>query len=144
LHLTRHPIDFIKSGRNRKWYEGGTHDLGRITLKDQPKWNSLSLNQKIGWLWYETNRFILEQTQDLSSIRYHFIPSEKLNIEGLKKVFAFLDLDTSKSSSSWFKKATNKQKNWLDISEDEILEDLKKSFFYSELHKMAEKFGYYL
>lgn len=144
LHLTRHPIDFIKSGRNRKWYEGGSHDLGRITYKDKTKWDTLNLNQKIGWLWYETNRFIIEHTQDLSPKRYCLISSEDLDEKGVNKAFTFLELDVSKISSGWFKETTNEQENWLALSKEEIYEDLKKSFFYSELHKMAGNFGYKL
>lgn len=142
LHLTRHPIDFIRSGRNRDWYQGGSHDLGRIVMGEQEIWESLNLNQKIGWLWIETNRFIMEHTQHLPEDRIMRVASEDLNFDKMKEVIAFLGLDVDRVSNSWFGKATNIQQDHLNISNEEIKADLKTSFFYKEIKELAEVFGY--
>ena len=142
VHLTRNPIDFIKSGRNRSWYEGSSHDLGRIKMDDTSFWNSLNLNQKIGWLWLETNSFIMREAKALSSDRFYTVASEDLTSDKVRELIAFLELDRSKISKKWFNKSTNQQSNSLNIKSDEIIKDLKAANFFDEIRNMSSLLGY--
>jgi len=60
IHLIRNPINFIKSGIARDWYTGkNPHDEGHIILNDNPEiWEKYSQEEKIAWMWNETNQFI--------------------------------------------------------------------------------------
>lgn len=64
VFLYRHPGEFVRSGIRRGWYSGQhSHDLGRIVPTKKSiyytKWQTFTKIQKISWLWYETNKFIL-------------------------------------------------------------------------------------
>ena len=144
VHLTRHPLDFIKSGRNRNWYEGNSHDLGRIEMSDKELWSSLTLNQKIGWLWLETNQFILTHTKNLSPERIFTIQSEKLEEEQTRKLYIFLKLDEHKLDSKWFGKKINIQENNASLDSEEILKELERAPFIKELKVMCTTLGYSL
>lgn len=142
LHLTRDPIDFIISGRNRDWYKGNSHDLGRISMMDKKEWEKLSLNQKIGWLWKETNKFILESTKGLPSDRYMCIASEDLNEHSLKEVMKFLELQPNTINKSKLGTITNSQKDSIKLNRENIIEELEGASFYEEFKKTANQFGY--
>jgi len=142
LHITRNPIDFIRSGRNRKWYQGDGHDLGRITYPDKSIWEELSVTQKIAWLWLETNKFIIQHSDDLRSERYLCVASEKLDEVEMSNVFEFLKLPSIKITKKWYKTATNIQENNLNIVRNDIKKELKDCFFYADLKEMADRFQY--
>jgi hypothetical protein len=59
IHLYRHPHSFISSGVARNWYSASKlTDEGRITMSDSEVWNALTQDEKVAWLWQETNAFI--------------------------------------------------------------------------------------
>lgn len=142
IHLTRHPVDFIRSGRNRNWYEGHSHDLGRITMLDKEQWDKLNLNQKIGWLWMETNHFIFKHTSDLPANRIFQIRSEEITPESMNLLYKFLDLDDTYISTKLFGKKSNVQEKKLNLSDEAIKKDLREAFFYDQLTEVAQKANY--
>lgn len=82
IHLVRHPGDFVRSGIRRKWYTGAhSHDIGRIVpvageMRD--RWAELSLIEKNGWLWNETNRFIEDFRRTVPAEAFLFVKAEAL------------------------------------------------------------------
>jgi hypothetical protein len=92
IHLVRKPESFVKSGMLRNWFTNEhLTDEGRIFPKsDGPK----TQEEKIGWLWNETNRFIHEFGKTMSSERFLTLRSEDLfqKNESVKSLFSFLDL----------------------------------------------------
>jgi hypothetical protein len=62
IHIYRHPGDFVRSGIRRNYYTGKSNlDYKRLYPLKGPfaqNWDQISQVEKIGWLWYETNRFV--------------------------------------------------------------------------------------
>jgi len=144
VHITRNPFDFIISGINRNWFEGDGHDLGRITMHDTFEWNKLNTIQKIGWLWFESNNFILKNTLDLKSDRYFFSKSEDLNTAVLRKIFIFAGIKELKISSKWTSTKTNFQTKSKSLDKLEILKALQDTSFNKEFFDLCDQFGYNL
>jgi hypothetical protein len=79
IHLIRHPGDFVRSGLNRGWYrETQRHDLGRIKMEDPEVWNELSRTEKIGWLWNETNAYIVDFLSSIPQTDFVQVRSEDM------------------------------------------------------------------
>ena len=148
IHLVRHPGDFVRSGIRRKWYSGEhDHDIGRIvpTSGEMKKlWQELSLIEKIGWLWNETNQFIEDFQKKKSPEDFMFVKAEELFSQPqiTKNTFSFLKLDgfESKAVTKVLKKPANVQRkghfpkyeNW-DNNDKERLR---------RFVPLAEKYGY--
>ena len=65
IHIVRHPASVIRSGMRRGWYAGHIADPHRLTPKAgrfQEEWPRMTPFQKNVWRWYETNRWILNFT----------------------------------------------------------------------------------
>jgi hypothetical protein len=82
IHLVRNPLDVVRSGMRRGWYDGHAFDSMRITpllgTKFDKLWKSFDPFHKNLWLWAETNRWILEFSKNLSSDNYLQIKSESI------------------------------------------------------------------
>jgi hypothetical protein len=80
IHLVRHPGDFVRSGLSRGWYSGqGRHDLGRITDQASPgKWDAMSRQEKIAWLWNETNLYVEQFLESLEGHNFIQAKSEDM------------------------------------------------------------------
>ena len=79
IHLVRHPGDFVRSGWNRKWYNGHPHDMGRIVkLRPGDAWQAMSDIERIAWLWNETNRYIEDLLSGLPQQSYVRVKAEDM------------------------------------------------------------------
>ncbi len=59
VHLTRHPGDFVTSAIKKGWHKNDSvWEKGRIRMKDEAKWETLSQIEKLGWVWTTTHQFI--------------------------------------------------------------------------------------
>lgn len=150
IHLVRHPADFVRSGIRRGWYSGKhDYDIGRIipragSLKD--KWDGLTIIEKIGWLWNETNQFIENFKLQIGGDKCLFVKSEELfsDPEIVRKIYSFINLEGFKRNSikRLIKKPVNVQKEGEFPEYADWPEDDKKS-----LRKMAvlsSEYGYKL
>lgn len=79
LHIVRHPGDFVRSGLRRGWYQGHTHDVGRIWDFQHPAvWQQLSKIERIAWLWNETNEYIESFLRSIDPDDYHQVRAEDM------------------------------------------------------------------
>jgi hypothetical protein len=80
IHLVRHPLDVVMSGVRRNWYGGHGSDRTRIEPRQcdpfAAQWPQMTVIQKNIWLWYETNRWIIERMKELPSDRCLRVVSE--------------------------------------------------------------------
>lgn len=150
IHLVRHPGSFVRSGIRRRWYsEGHSHDIGRIVPKDPKtiqKWTNYTLIEKNGWLWNETNQFILDFLTKISLDKQLFIKAEDLFVqpEITRKVYDFIGLEgfDIKSIKRLLKHPVNQQvkgefpkyKDWSKAEKSGL----------KNVAVLAEKFGYTL
>lgn len=88
IQLIRHPADFIASGMARNWYiEGRIRDEGKIKPENPDEWKKWSQEEKIAWLWQETNAFIeafkkqCEKDRVLTIRAEDFFSDEKVSAE---------------------------------------------------------------
>lgn len=94
VHLVRHPKGFIRSGLDRSYYqENNVSNVKRINDVEDQNWESLSQYGKIAWLWNETNTFIEKFGQSVAPNRFLLFPFDLTDINGVKKVLEFMQLD---------------------------------------------------
>ncbi len=95
IHLMRHPVDVIKSGIRRKWYDGHSWDVGRITPQsgrvNGAGWQELPVSHKVAWNWVETNRFIFEFMDTLPPHRKMTLRLEEME-KTLPELWRFLEV----------------------------------------------------
>lgn len=148
IHLVRHPGDFVRTGIRRNWYSGQhDHDIGRIVpsegeLKNQ--WDNLTLIERIGWLWNETNQFIEDFKNKLSAEEFFFVKSEELfsDPQVIERIFSFLNLNgfDIKAVNKLLKNPSNvqrkgsypKYKDWTDEDKQRLQPTVP----------LAKKYGY--
>lgn len=89
IHLIRDPRMVVRSGMRRGWYSGHPADRTRIVPRSGSAadriWAKWTPFQKNLWLWEETNCWINEFIEDLSSDQYMSIYSEDL-FDGRKDI----------------------------------------------------------
>ncbi len=97
IHLVRHPGDFARSGCRRGYYERLVPCAhGHIEpCPDDPlskKWHDMNQLEKIAWQWNETNRFIENMKNSVTSERFLTIRAEDFftDPEVSATVFCFL------------------------------------------------------
>ena len=120
IHLVRPPVEFIKSGLNREWYSGNhLHDEGRITHQSKEVWDGFSDEEKIAWLWNETNQFIEDFKTSIAPDRHLTVISNKMyhSKQIQHDIVKFIGLDTFDYKEV---KQVNKQKNRLQYEVDEL------------------------
>lgn len=115
IHLVIHPGHFVRSGLLRNYYYGHNYDDGRITPVDLKgsKWTNYSNIEKIGWLWNETNQFIIDVKSKIPNDRFLTIKSETLfnDPETINSICTFIgqvELQTKKIKNI-LKKPKNQQ-----------------------------------
>lgn len=130
IHLVRKPKGFVQSGCSRGWYENNFHDEGRITPifgEHHEKWEKYSQEQKIAWLWNETNAFI-EDFKGEYEDRTVMVTLEELvkNVTKAEDLFDFAGLNRPKRTDidRVLKKKENKGKPKLDLSDVKGVERL--------------------
>lgn len=116
IHLIRSPEQVIKSGVNRGWYNGHSHDEFRITPTSESEffelWEQFSVLEKNLWLWTETNNWIFEFLSNLLPADQYFIRSNDLFSYNEKKLnYLFNFLDTSTVSPKTINKVLSKKLN---------------------------------
>ena len=116
LHLIRKPIGFVKSGYSRNWYSGAKlYDEGRLVPSETqvPEWSSLPQEEKIAWLWNETNVFVRDFFETLPAERKLSIRAEEFfkDPAQTEKILDFIGLSPFSRSQikSLIKKPVNKQ-----------------------------------
>jgi hypothetical protein len=99
IFLHRHPVDVIRSGLRRAWYQGHPWDWARIQPReDDPffeQWEGFSAEEKIAWYWVAVNRDVLSFLSVLSSDRWLDLPSSRLfapDPATLDALFGFLKI----------------------------------------------------
>ena len=97
IHLVRHPVEFVKSGLNRGWYEDEYHynNEGLIEPQaNQEDWLRLTRTGKIAWLWNETNTFIEDFKGHIDPERVITITSEDMfsNEDALMRIGQFVGM----------------------------------------------------
>lgn len=115
VFLHRDPVKFVRSGMRRGYYQKETYtSAGRISpIKGQHKqnWDSYIAEEKIAWLWKETNQFIidfLETIKDDNKMVYRF-PFQ--NTDSVTKLMNFCGIDTISNNKleSLLNKKVNQQ-----------------------------------
>lgn len=138
IHLYRHPYKFISSGVARNWYEAGKlRDEGRISAADKTYWKSLSQEQKIAWLWQETNSFIEKFKNSVNDERVLTVKAEEFftNPKIAESIFKHIGVEpiTETKIQSVIKKPVNKQPKKVEKSaypeEIHSLMPLMKSYY---------------
>lgn len=92
IHLVRHPEAFVRSGLQRRWYSNDhLTDEGRLQVPHALQ--DAQAEEKIAWLWNETNTQIAAFGDAIGSKRFLELQSEQLfkEIEVNKVLFTFLE-----------------------------------------------------
>jgi hypothetical protein len=99
VHLYRHPGEFIRSGMRRHWYsDRHIHDIGRIVPVQgsyEKKWPALTPEEKIAWLWMETNQYFEEQLAGLDPSRVFRFNFNELSTPNVSALCSFLNVSLS-------------------------------------------------
>lgn len=147
IHLTRDPIDFIRSGISRGWYESADpHDHGRLRplegSSDADLWYMWDQAQKIAWLWKETNSFIMdfarsEFRERIFAVRFEDLLGDRMVQE---KLVQFCGLSFPKATLSQ-DKVINQQKH-RDVSSLYMAAEEGKKKIRAIVAEVAEELGY--
>lgn len=140
IHLYRKPESFVKSGLSRNWYSGKhIHDEGRIISKDTAYWQSLSDEEKIAWLWNETNQWIENFKTSLPANRILTVRAEDFFISPAitSKMLQFIGASDIPEDSIKSILSSPKNKSKHPFSRNLDLEKIKKltplySIYYGE------------
>jgi len=107
VHLYRHPGEIIKSGMERGWYTGiNSHDIGRITENNE-RWHSFSQEEKIAWMWKETNSYI-ENLKKSRPENFFSINFNEVSSDDIIKLTEFTNLNIDYSTKMFKKKFLQK------------------------------------
>lgn len=140
VHLIRSPYKFVASGLSRGWYTKNIiHDDSRPLPPTQLQ---LSQQQKILWLWNQTNSFIEQFGASLPANQFVTVKSE--DIFSNSKLAAEIMFDFCKAEGSpdkrWFRQfgkrinegKTNTQNNTIELEKDD----------FETLAPLTKKYGY--
>jgi len=101
VHLHRHPGEFVRSAMDRNYFAGtDTNLIRRIRPSSDDyyqEWQKFSQIEKSAWLWFETNNFIDSIKNKLDSNRIMTLSLNKFNLDNVKKVIEFLEIDIQES-----------------------------------------------
>ncbi|MFW6275649.1 MAG: sulfotransferase [bacterium] len=135
VHLHRHPGEFIRSAMDRNYFAGTDTNLIRRIRPSSgdyyQEWQKFSQLEKSAWLWFETNNFIDTLKNKLESDRIMTLSLNKFNLDNVKKVIEFLEIDIQESV---IRKKLRRKKNiqksratvpyskWSDIQKKELID----------------------
>lgn len=141
IHVYRHPIQFITSGLNRRWYKGDPHDVARIESKDA-SWNNYSQLEKIAWLWNETNKFIDEFLDGIPDDRKYTLNFNQKNTQNIQELLNIIDVSVSEGKlDELMDKRVNSQKI-STATEASSWSSAEKESVKNICGALADKFGY--
>lgn len=129
VHLLRAPKAMVTSGIRRNWYAGQINDQWRITPKPGTPfaklWDEFNQEEKLLWLWAETNHWSRKFTETLDINQYLQVKSEDIftgNETIIRELFKFLGLQIPiagkikrvlrKQINAQKTGSVNLQKNW--------------------------------
>ncbi|GAB2778826.1 hypothetical protein GCM10010465_26810 [Actinomadura fibrosa] len=157
IHLLRHPGDFVRSAILKGWHKNDSiWEEGRIKMKDEAEWNSLSQLQKLAWVWKSTHEFIEEFKSDnennFMTFKLEEITQKKRKFKDLLKYVGVTDFGSN------LKKEMGIRTNKVLISENEPPNMFKRQDFpqYTEwtaenkqelkkyTEQLAQQYGYKL
>lgn len=94
IHLIRPPRKFIASGMERGYYSKHPQEMRRIRPADNSNhWDLLSREEKIAWLWTETNRFIREFGEHVGGERFRNFYFNDISVEGVSSILDFISVN---------------------------------------------------
>ena len=106
IHIVRDPVEVIRSGMRRGWYDGHAYDAWRIVPRPRPTldkaWDLMTVFEKNTWNWTATNRWILEFVETLPEDRWCRLTSDQLfadDPEAISTLFDFLEVPTPSPSA---------------------------------------------
>ena len=148
VHLTRSPWSFIESGLNRNWYLDQDSTKRQIVPNKRSihsiNWSELTREEKIGWLWLETNSFIEDFKETISASKFLHIRIEDRTTKELKNLLGFLEInqvDKRKLSKSFLTKRRNHssrhQKATLPKSDN-----FKSTYLLEQITHLCIKYNY--
>ncbi|UTW61759.1 sulfotransferase [bacterium SCSIO 12741] len=129
IHLIRNPISFVKSGVGRNWYEGDNYNNeGRIVpVGREEEFAKWPIEEKVAWLWNETNQFIHDFKSTLPQERVLTVVAEDLfkKPEVTRSIYDFIGVPSLSDAviSKTISKPVNKGKKSASPS---LSEDQKK------------------
>ncbi len=119
IHLVRNPKEVVRSGMRRKWFDGNSYDVTRITPKvgteAQRLWDCYTPFQKNLWLWAETNRWTMKFCRTVPPENVLLLRSEDVfsaNSGTLERLFDFVasPLPSERKIRNVLSKKLNSQK----------------------------------
>lgn len=116
VHLIRPPKKFIVSGLKRGYYSDHPQEMRRIIPNEsQPEWTEYSREEKIAWLWTETNRFARQFGVKVGEQRFEQFYFDTLTVEKVSNILDFINVNYDKNSlAKQIEKPVNIQKNASD------------------------------
>ncbi len=138
----------------RKWYAGHMNDAYRITPPEGTAaydlWGTWSLEEKIAWLWDETNRWIADFFGSHPGAPSLFLRSEELfngDTEAITKLFSFVGSPTPPSGKigAVLKKKLNAQTTGESVSfgpEERDRLNAVRAIAGETAHKLGYDIGY--
>lgn len=145
VHLYRHPVEFVRSGMRRGWYED--NDFTKFKLikhSNSEVWQNYNRLQKIAWLWAETNLFIENFKQNIEKERFFDFNFNELNTENVEKLANFIgaEIPQRKIEKRLGKKENVQQKGSFKTFSDWT--EQEKHQLSEICLPLAEKYGYEL
>ncbi len=117
VHLIRPPKKFIVSGLRRGYYTNHPQEMRRIVPGDNHHaWRNYSREQKIAWLWTETNKFARKFGNKIGEQRFKKFYFEELTVESVCKLLDFIDVGYD---MNYIRKRINKPVNIQKSANDE-------------------------
>jgi hypothetical protein len=118
VHLVRPPKKYIVSGLKRGYYSDHPQEMRRIIPNEsQPEWAEYSREEKIAWLWTETNRFARHFGMKVGEQRFKQFYFDTLTVERVSNILDFINVNYDKNSLA---KQIGKPVNIQKSASDEI------------------------
>lgn len=100
IHLHRHPVDVLRSGMRRGWYQNSLWDPYRVRpaigTPAHLWWDQCDRFSKICWYWSAINEFALRLANEIEPSRFmevRFDEIAKKESERIGAIFDFIDVD---------------------------------------------------
>lgn len=99
VHLIRPPKKFIASGMKRGYYTDHPQEMRRIVPNDNHHaWKDYSREEKIAWLWAETNRFARNFGLGIGEARFRPFYFDGLTAERVSNILDFVNVSYDRNS----------------------------------------------
>jgi hypothetical protein len=150
IHLVRNPFDVVRSGVSRQWYNGHFADRNRIEPRPndshESRWATMTVIEKNLWLWYETNRWIIEQLKDFPNHRHIRVHAEDMfrgDPKTIEQISVFCGAESFRSMEvkSILRRPLNKQVSLVNFSYN-TWHSREKDFAMKLLPRLLDVLGY--